>query len=131
MSADTALARGRSAAESRMTDTCTTRRQTGTTYDDTTGTTVPTWTDGYAGACRVRQPATSGSRATVGEADVILQRPEIHLPMTAALLAPGDEITLTGSVSDPLSVGRTFRVHAVPAHSQATARRYEVVERLS
>lgn len=131
MSIESALVRGRVAAAQRMTDTCTTRRQTGTTYDDTTGATTPTWTAGYAGPCRVRQPSAGGSRATVGEADVILQRPEVHLPMTAALLSPGDEVTLTGSVSDPLSIGRVFRVHAVPVHSQATARRYEVIERLS
>ena len=131
MSRESAIARGRAAAEAGMTDTCTTRRQTGTAYDDTTGATTPAWTDLYAGPCRMRQPNASASRTSAGEADVLLQTPQVHLPMDAVLLKPGDQITLTASATDPASVGRLFIVRAVPAHSQASARRYEVTERTS
>lgn len=128
------LARGRAAAEARMTDACTIRRGSGTVYDDTTGTTTPTWTDLYAGACRLKQPS-SGSNSvggtTVGEAQVLLQQPELHLPISADLLRPGDEVTITGSATDPALPGRVFHIRAVPAHSQATARRYGVTERTS
>lgn len=125
------LARARTAAEALMVDACTSRRQTGTTYDDSTGNTTPAWTALYAGPCRMRQPNSSASRVNAGEADVLLQTPELHLPMTAALHRPGDEITISASVSDPASVGRVFIVRDVPAHSQATARRYGVTERTS
>lgn len=135
MSRETFLARGRSRTEAvQFTDACTIRRETGRTYDDDTGNTVPTWTALHAGPCRMRQPGIGSSSAnstTVGEADVLLQSPEIHLPMVAALLRPGDEITITSSASDPASVGRVFRVRGVPAHANATARRYGVIERTS
>jgi hypothetical protein len=118
-------------AEQGMTDACTTRRNTGTTYDDATGNTTPTWTAVYSGPCRMRQPRAEANSSQVGEAAVLLQQPELHLPMSAALHRPGDEITITASINDPASVGRVFIVRAVPAHSNATARRYGVVERTS
>lgn len=114
-----------------MTDACTGRRQTGTTYDDATGNTTPTWTAVYAGPCRMKQPSASASGSQVGEAAVLLQQPELHLPMSADLLRPGDEVTITASVNDPESVGRVFIIRAVPAYSSATARRYGVLERTS
>jgi hypothetical protein len=117
-----------------FTDACTARRGGEPTYDDSTGATTPGWTALYAGPCRMSQPSSgssSASRTTVGEAEVLLQSPEIHLPMAADLLQPGDEITITASATDPKSVGRIFRVRAVPAHANATARRYGVVERTS
>lgn len=132
MSRESALALGRAAAEVGMTDACTTRRKAaGTTYDDATGNTTPTWTAVYSGPCRMKQPAAQANNSNVGEAAVLLQQPEVHLPMSAALHRPGDEITITASVNDPASVGRVFLVRAVPAHSAATARRYGVTERTS
>ena len=131
MSAASVLARGRAAAEARMVDTCTARRVTGETVDDNTGDVTPTLTSVYAGRCRMKQPNASATAAEVGEAAVLLQQPEVHLPMSAAVLRPGDEITLTASVHDPGSVGRVFIVRAVPAQSAATARRYGVTERTS
>jgi hypothetical protein len=131
MSIEAAIQRGRTAAEARMTDACTSRRQTGTAYDDNTGATTPTWDDLYAGPCRMKEPNARAGSSTVGEAEVLLQQPEIHLPMSADLHRPGDRITITASASDPASVGRVFIVRAVPAHSQATARRYGVTERTS
>jgi hypothetical protein len=79
----------------------------------------------------MKQPNASASSSTVGEAAVLLQQPELHLPMSAPLHRPGDEITITASVNDPGSVGRVFTVRAVPAQSQGTARRYGVTERTS
>lgn len=132
MSLDAAIARARIRTEAQQfRDTCTVRRQTGTAYDDTTGVTTPTWTALYDGPCRFKQPSASASTTTAGEADVLLQTPEVHLPMSADLLRPQDEITITGSVNDPKSVGRVFIVRAVPAHANATARRYGVTERTS
>lgn len=131
MSRDLLLARARAAAEAGMLDTCTTRRQTGVTHDDDTGATTPSWTAIYTGPMRMKQPSAQAGSANVGEANVLLQQPEAHLPMSAPLLRPGDEITITGSATDPGSIGRVFVVRAVPAHSQASARRYGVVERTS
>lgn len=129
MSRETIVARGRAAAEAGMRDTCTVRRHTGTTVDDETGYTTPTWSDLYAGPCRLKQPNAAASSATVGEAEVLLQQPELHLPMSAVLLQPADEVTMTGSQFDPVSVGRVLLIRDVPAHSGATARRYGVTER--
>jgi hypothetical protein len=132
MSLDGAIARARTRTEAaQFRDTCAVRRQTGTAYDDTTGTTTPTWLALYDGPCRMKQPSASAGAATAGEADVLLQHPEVHLPMSADLLKPGDEITITSSANDPASVGRIFTVRAVPAHANATARRYGVTERTS
>jgi hypothetical protein len=131
MSLESALARGRARTEQLMTDACTTRRRTGVIYDDATGNTTPTWTAVYTGPCRMNQPNAQASRSTIGEAAVLLQQPELHMPMSAPIHRPGDEITITASVNDPGSVGRVFLVRAVPAHSQATARRYGVTERTS
>ena len=124
MSLETARAR----TETRMVDACTTRRQTGTTYDDTTGHTVPTWTACYAGPCRLKETSATARSSEVGEAAVLLVQPQIHLPMSAPLLQPGDEITLTACPDDPLSVGRVF---IVKSKEGATARRYTVIERTS
>ena len=133
MSLEAALrGRARAATEGRMTDACTVRRQTGTSYDDDLGTTVPTWSAAlYAGPCRMKQPAASASSANVGEASVLIQRPQLHLPMSAPLMRPDDEITITSSEGDPESVGRVFLIREVPAHSDASARRYGVIERTS
>lgn len=132
MSMDGAIARARARTEAQQfRDTCTSRRQTGTAYDDTTGVTTPTWLALYAGPCRMKQPNASASSTTAGEAAVLLQSPEVHLPMSADLLRPGDEITITASLNDPASAGRVFLVREVPAHANATARRYGVIERTS
>lgn len=111
-----------------MTSACTSRRQTGTTYDDATGNTVPTWTAVYAGPCRLKENNATASGSNVGESAVLLVQPEVHLPMDAALLRPGDEITITACPNDPLSVGRVFNVKS---KAGATARRYTVIERTS
>jgi hypothetical protein len=131
MSLEGAIVRARARTEAlQLRDTCTARRKDGLpVYDDETGNTVQPYEDLYAGPCRMRQPRASAGAATAGEADVLLQSPEIHLPMSADLLKPGDEITITASASDAASVGRIFRVRAVPAHANATARRYGVIER--
>lgn len=133
MSIDSAISRARTRTEAQqLRDTCTVRRQgDGTVYDDTTGTTTPEWTALYDGPCRMRQPNASARSTTAGEADVLLQSPEVHLPMSADLLRPQDEITITASANDAASVGRVFIVREVPAHANASARRYGVIERTS
>lgn len=135
MSLQSALARGRTAAEARMVDACTIRRKTGeTSYNDETGDSTEVFEDVYSGPCRLKQPASgsnSASNATVGEAQVLLQQPELHLPMSAPTLRPLDEVTITASGFDAAAVGRVFRVRAIPGHTQPTARRYGVTERTS
>lgn len=129
MSLEAALSAGRARAEARMTDACTSRRESGVTYDDNTGATTPSYTALYAGPCRLHQPNARASRTSAGEASVLLQQPEVHLPVSASMLRPGDEITLTASATDPAAVGRVFIVREVPAGTQTTARRYGVTER--
>jgi hypothetical protein len=128
MSLTVALTRGRAAAEALMVDTCTVRRGGTPTYDDTTGGTTPAWTPVYSGSCRLDDASAPASASTVGEAAVLLAQPEIHLPISAVLLLPGDEITITACPNDPVSVGRVFRVKSKQGQ---TARRYQVIERTS
>lgn len=129
MSVATARERARIAVNARMTDACTIRRVTGETVDDNTGVITPTWASVYTGPCRMKQPAASASAHDAGEAAVLLQQPQLHLPMTAPNLPPGAEVTITASQGDPLLVGRVFLVRSVPAYSDASARRFGVTER--
>lgn len=132
MSRESLVARARARTEAvQFGDTCTSRRRTGTAYDDDTGFTVPTYAALYAGPCRLAQPSARAGASNVGEAAVLLQSPELHLPMSADVLRPGDEVTITASATDPASVGRVFVIRAVPAHANASARRYGVTERTS
>jgi hypothetical protein len=130
MSRDSVLARGRAAAEAGFSDACTSRRKdpTGTTYDDATGNTTPAWTAIYSGPCKLKELKVIARPGNAGESAVLLAHPEVHLPVSAPLHHVGDEITLTASRNDPLSVGRVFIVRVVQG---ATARRYLVTERTS
>jgi len=130
MSRASALARGRTAAELGMVDTCTIRRAAGVTTDPLTGATTPTWTDLYAGKCRVQQHQAQAQREDVGEDHLLLLRLEVQLPMAGTEgLEVGDEITMTSSVSDPDLPGRVFLIHDLAHKTDATARRVQCVER--
>ena len=82
----------------------------------------------------------AGSSANVRDTNTTLvdvggeQRPVmsagLHIPPSATLPERGWEyvVTAVGDLDDPSLVGRRFRVVDVPAKSQATARRLDVVE---
>lgn len=125
MSIENVLARARAAAEGLMTDTCQIQRR----ISETTGAggvVTPVFSTLYSGQkCRVQVRSETGAPATVGEAYRIVERSEIHLPMSVVGLAADDVITITAS-GDADLVGKVFAVRDVLAKSHASARRVGV-----
>jgi hypothetical protein len=111
MSAATALARGRVAAEALMVDACTIVRKSSESASG--GMVSVTTTPVYSGKCRIQVKQEPGGGRTVGEAYLIVQRLELQLPITAAELAEGDLVTMTASALDPQLVGKTYAVRDV------------------
>lgn len=130
MSRDSVLARGRTAAEAGMVDTCTIARVTETTDEDT-GEVTPTTSPLYTGACRVQQRTVTATPADAGEAHALMLALEVQLPMSVTGLRTEDRITITASAHDPDLVDRVFLIRSLAHKTHATARRVQVVERTS
>lgn len=128
MSASTATRRGRVAAERDMLDACTIRRRTGETTDGETGVVTPTYTQLYAGKCKVQRQAATASPTDVGQATVLIGHVEVHVPTSVTTVAADDQVTITASALDGALVGRVYTVRAVPEKTFQTARRLAVIE---
>lgn len=131
MSRASVLARGRVAAEAGMVDTCTITRSTVTGVNGQTGAQTIATTTLYTGPCRVHQRVPGGARGTnVGEANLLMLRSEVQLPVSAATdgLQVGDKITITAAVNDPDLTGRVLQIRELAHKSEATARRLGVEE---
>jgi hypothetical protein len=129
MSAASALARGRSAAEALMVDACTVTRVGDRGTDTTTGEVTEPTSTLYTGQCRVQQAQAQATEETVGEDHLLLLRLEVQLPMSVTGLEVGDLITITASVHDPDLPGRVFRIHDLAYKTHATSRRVQCVEK--
>lgn len=129
MSRESALARGRAAAEIGMVDTCQIRRITGATSDPDTGEETPTYQALYTGKCRVQQATAQAQREDVGEDHLLLLRLEVQLPMTVVGLEVGDEITITAAAHDEDLTGRVFLTHDLAHATHKTARRVQCLEK--
>lgn len=114
------LKRGRETAESLMTDTIHVTRRSGvpTTDPETGQVTYPTETV-HSGIGRIQSRGTEATRKTTAGADVLIVTFQAQLPVTVVLQGD-DEIEVTASESDPLMVGRKFRVEAVIRKTHAT-----------
>jgi hypothetical protein len=131
MSATSAIARGRIAAERLMVDACTIVDTSGSTTDDLTGVVTPTTATVYTGPCKVQTTGggAMGRRYDVAEVSLVVLRLELHLPMaTSTAVRRGNTVTLTTSQLDAALVGRTFKVHDEMHKSFATARRFLLEE---
>lgn len=131
MSAASALARGRAAAEALMVDTCAITRVSGSTTDDLTGAVTPTEGPVYSGRCKVQTAGSGamGRRYDIAEVSTVMLRLELHLPMATSTTAQrGDLVRITASVHDPALLGRLFRLHDLAHKSFATARRFLLEE---
>lgn len=126
MSLQSALARGRTAAEALMVDACTIRHKTGESASG--GVITPTYSTLYNGKCRVQVRSEAGQGQNVGEAYLVVERHEVQLPMTVTGLREGDQITITASALDPDLVGRVYVVRDVVRKSHLTSRRVTVLE---
>ncbi|HWB36616.1 MAG TPA: DUF6093 family protein [Rugosimonospora sp.] len=133
MSAQSTLARGRAAAEALMVDTCTVTRETGRTTDPVTGVVTPATSTVYTGKCKLAQAggggaqAGGGSSSSVGNAAPTVVSYELHLPITAAEVRPGDWVSVTSTL-DPQLDGRRWVVAGHMGKTYATARRLPIQE---
>lgn len=122
--------RGRKAAERLMIDACTIDRVTGET-EGAGGVLTPVYNRIYDGKCRIQvrtRERMGGSWTSIGEAQVIIARIEVQLPLSAPEPKESDVVTMTASVLDPLMIGKQFQVRDVMMKTMLTARRVTVVE---
>ena len=118
-------------AQSRMTDTFTAYSFEWTKVDNLD---EQTWVEQYTTPGRVAGRSRDGDTNTPTETNGGGERPGLegglHIPLTAELPVIGWHFVCTavGASSDPSLLGRRWRVVDVPAKSQATARRLDVVE---
>lgn len=127
MSREGITERGRRRAEAAMWDECTVRRRTGKTTG-AGGVITPTWTNVYAGFCRVQTHNDQGAQREVAQAIVIIARKELQVPISAPALKEGDEVTITVCRLDAQETGKSYVIRDVPSKSEATARRLTMVE---
>lgn len=120
-----------SEANARMADTFTAYAFTWTKVDNLD---EQVWVEQYATPGRVagrsRDGDTNTRTVTIGDVERPVVEGGLHIPLSAELPAIGWEFVCTavGTLSDPSLLGRRWRVVDVPAKSQATARRLDVVE---
>lgn len=128
MRANILTRKGRAAAESLMTDTLTITRASGepVTGPETFEVTYPS-TVVYAGKGRIQSRATQAEDVTQGAHDFTLGDSTVQVPVSVPL-AVDDEVTVDASQTDPLMVGRVFRVVIIPRKTHATMVRAGVEE---
>ncbi len=129
MSAASALARGRRAAEGLMGDLFVVRRRTGeVVQNETTGREEPVLEDRFTTAGRLQMRGPSTTEAAAGGRTVTISTLEWHTPLAAEIADTDDLVELLepGPGTDPALVGTVVRVVAPVTKSHATARRYRV-----
>ena len=128
MSAESITMQGRAAAERLMTDTLTITRASGepVTDPETFEVTYPS-EQIYAGKGRIQSRDTDTEEVTQGAQDFTLGDSIVQVPVTVPL-AVDDEVTVISSLTDPLMVGRVFRVVIIPRKTHATMIRAGVEE---
>ncbi len=121
------LGLGRTMAESRMSDACMVSRGPAEVLDPVTDTWVPNPAASvYSGKCRVKHPTTAGRDVDAGSQLVVVSQVEVHLPLSAVGVLPGDDVVITSCPSRPDQVGRKFTIDAPFDGSQTTALRFRV-----
>lgn len=117
-----ALARGRQAAESRMRATCKIERPGAATANASTGVVSATLTSIYTGKCWITDFNAHPSVFDLAGAQVSINQPIVKLPVTAAVIRVGDQITITADPDNSANVNKVFRVVAIRSKAQETAR---------
>ena len=128
------LERGRENAESLMTDECTVVRPGEAATDPDTGEVKPTFTQVYAGHCKVQTSGglasenTEGSAAQAMGAVSLVWSLYVRFPYGTPGLRAGDVVEVTES-ANPLLVGRRLRLVSPQSEkTHATACRWNVKE---
>lgn len=121
-----ALGMGRRMAESRMLDECVVSRPGPKVWDEDAGGYAQTPVVVFSGPCRVKHPTTSGKDADARSQLIVVTQVEVHIPLTAVGVLPGDTVELTACPTRPDQVGRQFTIDSPFDGSQTTALRYRV-----
>lgn len=124
-----ALARGRTAAEALMVDTCTIRRYGAPVTSTLDGTVTRATTVVYSGKCRIQQTDAESRTEDSGEAYLHLQRVVVQLPMSVVGLQILDEVTCNTSAHDPDLPGRVWLARDLGHKTHMTSRRVRAEER--
>lgn len=139
MSAGSAAAAGRVAAEAQFTLSLAAYSPNGTTTNGD-GYEVPAFAtetpvSGKVQGGSQRGADTATQFVTVGGVDRPVLRAGLHIPVSADVPAAGHQgegweyvVTFVGQYDDPALLGRRYLVVDAPAKSFATARRLDVVE---
>lgn len=138
MSAATAVARGRVAAEAQMVTVCAITRPSAKpepVWDEETGTyTEPEAPVIYAGRCKLQNNSRAVAEVLAGERRAGIDNLELHLPIVAGPDDTGDPVAvrrndvarIVANPLDPALEGRDLVVQAEPMGSIRTARRLSV-----
>lgn len=121
------LSVGRRYAEAGMSWTCTITRDTGVTFDETTGFNVPTVEPVWAGPCDLQLPTPRVFARTSQDQLLTEQQPILKVPVEGtAGVTVGDDVVITSAPTDPDSVGLKLKVAGVHPATYSTARRLPV-----
>lgn len=131
--APTVIAAGRAFAAVGFTETCTITRVAGSATDPATGAVVVNRTTLYTGQCRIQQAAAAWAGPTdVGEAQLRLSSSQLQLPVEGTEgLRIDDRVTVTAARNDSDLVGRVFAITGPNAKTDATTRKFPLLEVLS
>ncbi len=123
MSVDSVLADGRAAAEALMSDVIEIRRGAGASgVDESTGRAVTGSSPVWSGPGKLQSGQALPVTGEVAGRMQTVQRYELHVPVAAVGIQVGDLARVTAS-TNPLLVGRTYRVAGQPQKTRATAQR--------
>jgi len=107
-----------------MTDTCTVKRETGTSTNTTTGVITPTYAQIYSGPCRLQDARATARPEDAGEARRLMVHRELQLPVTTSTgILADDIVTIVTCINDPDMVGKIFRIREEAGKSEASSRR--------
>lgn len=117
---ESALRRGRRAAESLMTDEVLVQRKSSTpvTDPDSAAVTYPLQ-EVYAGKGRIQDRLVEPDEDEVAGASIAVADYRLQVPITATI-ARNDIVTITASATDPLMIDRQFRIVFVARKTHAT-----------
>ena len=113
----------------RLVDTCTIKSVTGSSFNDTTGQTEPTYTSRYTGACLIR-PGPPGA-ADYGDQLTETRRYTVFIPYDESAVSPGDLVDLTSTRDAHLNETEQLVVRNIRADTYNTVRKLECEENQS
>lgn len=128
MNLDGILSRSRHMAERLMVDQCIVRRQTDMVTDPVTGVVSPAYETIYAGKCKVQTFTNRELIKAAGEHQFIIQRYEVHIPVSVVGVRTNDEVLMSASTYDADLLGRSYRIVGLMNKSAGSARRLGVEE---